>query len=64
MDPPGHVGKVESTIVGGNAGMEHHLKEQVAQLLLQGLGPVAGGLVEVVKGFEDLVGLLQEVWPQ
>ena len=60
--PSGHVGQRELALLGGEGGVEHDLEQQVAQLLLEVLGPVARRVdVERVEGLEHLVGLLQQV---
>ncbi|MBJ31455.1 MAG: hypothetical protein CL466_08585 [Acidimicrobiaceae bacterium] len=64
VDAPGHIGQVEAAVVGGDPGVEDHLEEQVAELLLECTGALPGGLVEGVEGLEHLMSLLQQVGPQ
>ena len=56
--PAGDVVDGEAARVLGDLGVEHHLDEQVAELVAEPAG-IAG-----VDGLEDLVGLLEELAPQ
>ena len=60
VDHARDVGEREPTLLGGEGGVEEHLEEQVAELLLE----VTDGLgrsVEAVDRFEHLVGLLEQM---
>ena len=67
VDAPRHVGEGELALLGGQGGVEHHLEQQVAQLLLEVAVAVAAGDIELaawVEGIDrlqHLVGLLQQV---
>src|SRR5205085_4568823 len=61
-DPRGDVADVELALLGGEAGVEDDLKEQVAELLAERLPRAAVG--DAVHLVEDLVTLLDEVGPQ
>ena len=56
---PGHVGQGELPLLGGQGGVEAHLEQQVAELLLQ-VGE-AMGPVQSLDGLHRLVRLLQQV---
>jgi hypothetical protein len=56
-DAPSHVVDVEVTGLTRHLREQHHLKEQVPQLLLNGLG------IARFNGVDDLVGLLDDVGP-
>ena len=47
VDAPGHVGQRELALLGRQHRVEHHLEQQVAELLLEVLEPGAGLLVDV-----------------
>ena len=61
VDPAGDVGEGELALLGGQHRVEHHLEQQVAELLLERLEAGAGRLVDVVDRLEHLVGLLEQV---
>ena len=61
VDAPGDVGQRELALLGGQHGVEHHLEQEVAELLLQLLEAGARGHVDVVDRLEHLVGLLEQV---
>lgn len=54
-NPAGHILKIEGSLFLGDAGVKHHLKQQVAQLLAQAIE------VLPLDGINYLVGLLQGV---
>ena len=61
VDAAGDVGEGELALLGGQHRVEHHLEQEVAELLLERLEAGAGLLVDVVDRLEHLVGLLEEV---
>ena len=57
-DAPGHGGEVETAALAGDPGMEHHLQQQIPQLLRQVV------VVAVSDRIGHLVGLLQHIGDQ
>ena len=55
-DRAGHVGEAEPPLLLGHAGVEHHLEQQVAQLVGQGGEVAPGDRVRHLIGFLDRVG--------
>ena len=53
-----HLGDVEPPLLVGDLGMHRHLQQEVAELVSEPL------VVTGLDGFEDLVGLFEQVWPQ
>ncbi len=61
VDHAGDVGEREPALLRGERGVEEHLEEQVAELLLEMARPSSLDAVERVDRLERLVGLLEEM---
>ena len=61
VDPAGHVGQGELSLLGTEHRVEDNLEEEIAELLLEVAEACAGVDVEVVDGVEHLVRLLEQV---
>jgi hypothetical protein len=54
-DATGHPGQIKTALLAGDAGMQHHLQQQIPQFLLQVT------VIAVANRVRHLVGLLQHV---